>query len=245
MNIFKSGEPVDLSEHMLSTYRTLRVGLVVIAVLFPLVLAIGGYFLSGGQLRLQSSMSAYYHTVMRNWFVGVLFTISGLLAAYKGYRPAENVALNLAAVFAVLIAVFPSESGTRWHGIFAVSFFLCIAYVCIFCASATLSLMNADKQKRYRRLYKLLGWVMVASPAVAAILTETLGLTTSYIFFAEVVGVYAFAAYWGVKTREIRETDADRKAASGELQLQAGKGASDAVRELQVRDVPDAPMATI
>jgi hypothetical protein len=238
MNIFKSDEPVDLSEHMLSTYRTLRVGLVVIAVLFPLVLAIGGYFF-GSQLRLQSSMSAYYHTVMRNWFVGVLFTISGLLAAYKGYRPAENVALNLAAVFAVLIAVFPSESGSRWHGIFAVSFFLCIAYVCIFCASATLSLVNEKRQKHYRRAYKLLGWVMVASPAVAAILTETLGLTTSYIFFAEVVGVYAFAGYWAVKTHEIRQTDADRKAASGELELPAG-GAADAVRELKVAHVPSA-----
>lgn len=238
MNIF-TDKPVDLSDHMLSTYKTLRITLVVIALLFPWVLAVGGYYLSGGELKLQSSMSAYYHGLMRNWFVGVLFAISALLGAYKGFRPAENVALNLAAIFAVLVAVFPSQSGSRWHGIFAISFFLCIAYVCIFCASATLSLVKDDKRRdRYRMLYKLLGWAMVASPAVAAILSEVLRLSKSYTFIAEAVGVYAFASYWWVKTREIRETNADRKAASGELQLQAGKGATDAVRELQVAEAP-------
>jgi hypothetical protein len=234
MNIFTTDKPIELSDHMLSTYRTLRLTLVAVALLLPWVLWLGGYYFSNGQLGLQSSMSAYYHTVMRNGFVGVLFAISGLLAAYKGYRPAENVALNFAAVFAVLIAVFPSEAGSRWHGIFAVSFFLCIAYVCIFCASATLSLVSEGKQKRYRVIYKLLGMAMVVSPAIAAILSEVLRLRSSYIFIAEAAGVYAFAAYWGVKTREIRETDADRKAAKGELQLEAGAGAADAVQELQV-----------
>lgn len=259
MNIFKSGEPIDLSEHMLATYQTLRVVLVIIALAFPWVLWIGGRFIFD-HIELQSSMSAYYHAssasiakrdadklnkaapdplnsgrgVMRNWFVGVLFVISGLLAVYKGFRPAEDLALNLAALFAVLVALFPSTwegDGTPWHGIFAVSFFLCIAYVCIFTASATLPLVKEDRRKRLRRLYKTLGWAMVVAPVMAAILTYT---TERYKFFAEAVGVYAFGIYWLVKTVEIRQTNADRRAASGELQLAAGKGASDAVRELPV-----------
>lgn len=234
MSIFTSDEPVDLSEHMLSTYQTLRITLVVIALAVPWLLAIGDYVLTG-QFELRNSMSAYYGGPMRNWFVGVLFAISGLLGAYKGFRPAENVALNLAAIFAVLTAVFPSEPGRWIHGVVAIIFFLCIAYVCIFAASATLSLVKDEKRKNaYRRTYKLLGALMVLSPVVAAILSTFLGLHTSYIFFAEAVGVYAFAIYWWVKTREIRETNADRKAAQGEIELQAGKGASDAVRELQV-----------
>src|SRR5262245_43821485 len=100
MSIFKSDKPVDLSRHMLATYQTLRVVLFVIAVMFPLVLWIGGY-ISRDHLKLQGSMSAYYHAnaasddefaeresaereqrqrqevqldsgrgVMRNWFVG-------------------------------------------------------------------------------------------------------------------------------------------------------------------------------
>jgi len=261
MNMFKSGEPIDLSDHMLRTYQTLRVVLVIIALAFPWVLFIGGRFVFD-HIPLQASISDYYHAssasiakrdedkskhlppdplnsgrgVMRNWFVGVLFAISGLLAVYKGFRPAEDVALNLAALFAVLVALIPNAwegDGTPWHGIFAVAFFLCISYVCIFTASATLSLVEEDRRKRLRRVYKALGWAMVVFPLLAVILTYSTG---RYIFFAEATGVYAFGFYWLVKTLEIRQTKADQKAASGQIQLEAGKGASDAVRELQVTD---------
>jgi len=272
MNIFKSGEPIDLSEHMLSTYQTLRIVLVVIALLFPWVLWIGGFYISRQRVELQHSISAYYHAnemtrtelaaresalregrqrdnvhidsgrgVMRNWFVGVLFAISALLAVYKGFRPAEDLALNLAAIFATLVALFPSQwvddpkpQPFSFHGAFAVLFFLCIAYVCIFCASATLSLVRDENRRaHYRRFYKLVGWTMVVSPIIAAVLNVFVG-GVAYVFFLEAVGVYAFAAYWLVKTREIRETKADLKAASGEIELAAGKGASDALRELPV-----------
>lgn len=264
MKIFESDKPIELSEHIGKTYRTLRIALVVIALLFPWVLGLGGYYLTGGQLRLQRSMSDYYHAnadpigessasesavrerqlgsgrgVMRNWFVGVLFAISALLAAYKGYRPAEDVALNLAAVFAVLTAIVPNQSGTRWHGYFAIAFFLCIAYVCIFCASATLSLIEKQKQGRYRLLYTVWGVGMVVSPIAAAILNVILR-SDSYTFIAEALGVYAFAGYWLVKTIEISKTEADLMAARGELILPAGTGPADAVRQLQVEKVePD------
>lgn len=268
MNIFKSGEPIDLSDHMLATYQTLRVVLVVIALAFPWVLWIGGRFIFD-RIELQPSISDYYHAssasvaarqsaasegrkidprdtgrgVMRNWFVGVLFAISGMLAVYKGFRPAEDVALNLASIFAVLVALFPnswdgSDNGPPLHGIFAVLFFLCIAYVCIFCASATLSLVREDRQDHFKRAYKSLGVAMAVSPVVAVILTYALRRRESYVFFAEACGVYAFAIYWLVKTIEIRQTNADRRAASGELQLAAGKGPSDAVRELPVEQQP-------
>jgi hypothetical protein len=270
MNIFKSGEPVDLSEHMLATYQTLRVVLVIIALAFPWVLFIGGRFVFD-HIPLQASISDYYHAnsesiakrdlnkknhlipdprdsgrgVLRNWFVGVLFAISGLLAVYKGFRPAEDVALNLAALFAVLVALVPNTwegHGPPWHGIFAVAFFLCISYVCIFAASATLSLVEGDRRKRLRRIYKVLGWVMVASPLIAGILSLSPALMGRFIFLAETIGIYAFGFYWLVKTIEIRQTNADRKAASGELQLEAGEGASDAVRELQVTTAEREPV---
>ena len=234
MNIFKSDEPVDISEHMLATYQTLRKALCVIALAFPWLLWIGGYI---NHVELQPSMSDYYGTggVMRDWFVGILFCISGLLFVYKGYRPAENLALNLAGILAALVALFPNTSDLPYHGIFAVCFFLCIAYVCIFCASATLPLVKEERRAYYRRFYKWLGYAMVISPVIAAILTYALRFRDSYIFFAELCGVYAFAIYWLVKTKEISETNADRKAAQGKLQLPAGVGASDAIREMPVQ----------
>lgn len=274
MNIFKRGKTINLSDHMLSTYQYLRIVLVVIAVLFPLVLPIGGY-LSRHRLKLQPSMSDYYHAnemrpkelaeresarreglnrkdipidsgrgVMRNWFVGGLFAISALLLVYKGFRRAEDWALNLAAGFAVLVALVPNswvddpKPPFPFHGTFAVCFFLCIAYVCIRCASATLPLVERkDRRAHYRRWYKRFGWTMALSPILAAILTQFFGLRGRYIFVAEAFGVYAFAAYWGLKTYEISKTNADQRAASGNLKLPASKGPSDAVREIPVIDV--------
>lgn len=268
MRILNFSKPVDLSEHMLATYQTLRVVLFIVALTFPLVLWAGGK-ISTHHLQLQGSMSAYYHAneesdrefarrqsaackpqgpldcvqlesgrgVMRNWFVGVLFIISAMLVAYKGYRPAEDVALNLAGVFAILVALFPMAwdgPGLPLHGIFAFAFFICIAYVCIFCASATLPLVKGDRRAYYRRWYRWLGYAMVAAPVLASILSWVLNSRSSYLFFAETLGVYAFATYWLVKTLEIRKTKADLKAASGELQSPASTGPLDALRQLPV-----------
>jgi hypothetical protein len=77
---------------------------------------------------------------------------------------------------------------------------------------------------------------MVASPIAAAFLNVILR-SDSYTFIAEALGVYAFAAYWLIKTIEISKTEADRMAARGELILPAGKGPGDALRQLKVEQV--------
>jgi hypothetical protein len=284
-------QQVNLREHMVATYKTLRYTLFAIGVLLPLVLWFGGYILGsileGHRLELQGSMSAYYHAnrfsddefakreterlervkagftadveipkdrrlapgrgVMRNWFVGSLFIIGAMLFAYKGYRPAEDRALNLAGLFAVLVALFPMPwdlpkptHPTIWdhvtvHGVCAFLFFGCIAYVCNRCASATLVLIpNHARRARYRRRYKWISYVMLASPIAAFVLTQSLGFRSSFLFFAEAFGVWAFAMYWLWKGFEISETGADRKAAMGELKLPRGGGLSDAAKEFSV-----------
>ncbi len=215
-----------LAEHILATYVCLRIGMGVIALLFPPTLWVGGHI--GAHLSLQPSMSAYYHAgngAMRNEFVGILFAVGVFLYLYKGYTKPENVALNLAGLFAVLVALFPMEwdcdphcRRLTIHGTCAILFFLCIAYVCIFRAPDTLSQMSDEMKKRYyRATYKLLGVGMVASPAIALILTAVLQLQRSIVFFVEATGVYFFAAYWLVKSREIASTDVERKAIRGKL----------------------------
>jgi hypothetical protein len=77
---------------------------------------------------------------------------------------------------------------------------------------------------------------MAASPIAAAFLNVILR-SDSYTFIAEAFGVYAFAAYWLVKTIEISKTEADLRAARGELILPAGKGPGDALRQLTVETV--------
>ena len=245
-------KPADLKDHIAATYRTVRIGAAVLAIALPFVLWIGGHILA--DLPLQQSMSAYYHGgggAMRDEFVGILFTVGAFLILYKGYTNLENYALNLAGVFLVGVAVFPMEwecdnSCSRFslHGIFAVLFFLLIAYVCLFRASDTLGLIPDQAQvNRYKRAYTLMGLGMVASPAVAVLLSFVLqphSDARSTIFFVEAVGVFIFGSYWILKSPEIARTKSERCASEGKLTTRQ-LGVADMFKQISVARIEPLP----
>ena len=68
--------------------------------------------------------------------------------------------------------------------------FLCIAYVSLRRAKDTLVLVENETLKaRYRRSYRILGFVMVLAPLTAFITTTLLtGSTARYVFFIETAG---------------------------------------------------------
>jgi hypothetical protein len=217
-----------LEEHVLATYFTLRVGIAVIAIAFPLLLWLGGRFYVG--LPLQDSMSAYYHAAvdgrsMRNWFVGILFAVGVFLYLYKGFSNKENYALNVAGVMAIGVAVFPmewacGEACSRYsvHGVCAVLFFVSIAFVSVRCAADTLSLIQDEHLRTvFRRAYKTLAGLMLASPAIALVLNFILLQHRAAVFYVEAFGILAFAAYWLTKCRELALSQAEKKALRGEL----------------------------
>lgn len=219
----KEQNPEELRNHVTATYFTLRTGIALIACFLPLVLWVGGLLRFG--LGLQTSMSAYYNTGMRDVFVGVLCATGAFLYLYKGFGDRENYALNAAGVFAVLTALIPPGGVViepfmlTPHGFAGVLFFVAIAYVCIFRASDTLPLMKDRRAAdMYSRAYKILGWGMIVSPLGAYLLNLLLlsgSETGAYIFFIELLGVWTFAAYWILKSRELAQTDAEVLAAAG------------------------------
>jgi hypothetical protein len=229
----------DFSNHISATYKALRLGVALIAIAFPLILWIGGLIFAN--LPLQGSMSAYYHAsdalhpgqgvpglgVMRNAFVGILFAVGAILFLYQGISHLEDYALNLAGFLALGIALVPmawpvdKDNPFSLHGTCAVSFFVCIAIVCIFCASDTLGLIKDEaKRKHYRRSYITLGVLMVALPLIAASLKFFEPLRGWTTFFVEVAGIYVFAAYWLLKSYEISQTDLDKRSALGKLRIE-------------------------
>lgn len=225
-------ESTNLREHIIATYITLRIGLAVAVILLPFVLWIGGRLIF--EVPLQESMSAYYHAgegAMRDVFVGALIAVGAFLYLYKGFTNLENIALKLAGILLVGVALFPMEwncgsscSKFSLHGIFAISFFLCIAYVCIFRASDTLHLIQDQaKAKQYQRTYKWLGLLMIVTPAIALALTWIKrilvpGLELNYwVFLVEAIGVIVFGSYWIIKSREIAITNSERRAIEGKL----------------------------
>lgn len=217
----------ELQDHMAGTYFGLRWGMVAIAIAFPILVAIGGVFLF--HTGLLGSLSEYYYTGMRDVFVGLLVAIGACLYLYKGFSMSENVALNLAGIFVVCIAMFPTEAGCgdnctpiTLHRIVSVLFFLCIAYVAIFKGPETLRLLPDEASRtKYRRTYKTLGTMMIVSPVVALISSLALEVSTGKKFvvvLAEWLAVWIFAAYWLFKSRELRSTAAEKRALDRELE---------------------------
>jgi hypothetical protein len=102
------------------------------------------------------------------------------------------------------------------HGWFAVAFFVAIAFVCICCASRTLHLIPDRRVRRaYHWTYRLLGALMILLPAAVALLTKldpasANDCTDFTVVRVEIAGVWVFAAYWLVKTREASKYGADR-----------------------------------
>ena len=216
-------DPAELQAHIAGTYLSLRLGIGVIGVMLPWLLWIGDLLLRHEPLR--ASMSAYYYSpAMRNVFVGALVAVGVSLYLYKGFSRKEDWALNFAGAFAILVALVPTAPADAvdrkllsWHGGFAVSLFLAMAYVAVFRAADTLRLIrNTRKAKRLRALYRTLGVGMVVSPLAAVGLTYAVR-PESLVFFLEALGVLMFAAYWLAKTGEVRATDADRLALAGKL----------------------------
>ncbi|MUL76193.1 hypothetical protein [Mycolicibacterium sp. CBMA 226] len=92
------------SDVALDTYRFLRGGMVVMAVLLGAALAVE----RAHATCWQTSISAYYFTTAHAVFIGALFAIGAMLIVYQGASDTENTLLNLAGVLAFVIAVVPT-----------------------------------------------------------------------------------------------------------------------------------------
>lgn len=202
-----------------ASYFRLRRGLAAISFALPVVLWLGT-----GLHTPPGSISAYYYFApghagppgtMRDVFVGMLWAVGSFLVFYRGYSAAENWALNLAGVAAATIAIspmdWPPDAAWSLHGRIhygaAVVFFLAIAYVCLARSGDTLTLLPPAEQRGFRRLYRLLGTLMIAAP-VAVVVVGRIVPNSLVLWGVEVAGIDVFAAYWLVKSREIARIEA-------------------------------------
>ncbi|WP_432201340.1 hypothetical protein ACRAQ7_03840 [Erythrobacter sp. W53] len=206
-------------DNISAAYRQLRIGMALIAILMPIWLVVGG-----GLSTIQTSLSAYYHFdmgKMRDVFVGILWAIGAFLFFYKGYTRRENAALTVAGLAAVVVAMVPMAcnpsicapsttlmpaSGSV-HGTAAIIFFLLVAYVCIFRSRDTLQLMtDAQLKARFTWCYRVLGCAMVILPIAIFLLDRfrPSGQESFVTIAIETAGIFVFAIFWLVKSREIR-----------------------------------------
>lgn len=210
----------DIQRHIYGTYFYLRVGMGVIAAVFPIWLYAWGRVHG---IPLADSMSAYYWEALekgapvRVWFVGGLFAIGVCLYLYQGFTKGENYALNVAGLLAIGVAYFPMEwncglecKKTSAHGVCAIALFVCLAYVTWIRSKDTLDYLPDERaRKKFSNAYNITSFVMLIAPISAAILQVVFQKTGSYIFFLEAVGIWAFAGYWFIRTFEMRKSAID------------------------------------
>jgi hypothetical protein len=191
------------------SYLVLSAGMGLIAALLPIVLVIAGGY------QTHDSMSSFYHDKVgptRDILVGSLCAVGAFLFLFHGLSKLENWLLNLAGIAIILVAVIPSPGDTGYgsaplHRGFAIVFFVLIGIVAIFLSKGRVKNIVSERKKRwFMRAYNFVGVMMIAAPIAATALQYTrIPIFTGHaVLLAEVTGIWSFAAYWFVKTREYR-----------------------------------------
>lgn len=210
---------MEIQNALVISYKFLRVTVGVLGMGMPLILYAGGKLIFG--LGVQESLSAYYHTAMRDVLVGILFALGVFLLSYKGYGRADDIAGNLACIFAIGVALFPtlregetSEIAQRIsvaHHVFAALFLLNLTYFALFLfTKSNKKPSETTPLKRIRNMiYRACGGVMLLSILLLAIYFLAQGgegpfLGSSVpIFWLETVAIIAFGISWFVKSEVI------------------------------------------
>ncbi len=204
------------------SYHRVRTALGILGIFLPVALILGGLETSG---QIEPTISDFFHTKMRDVYVGTLSAIGIFLISYRGYRRnddeflSDNVLATTAGLAAFGLAFFPNANGgsgadtitqvvlgantaTSVHFVSGSLFFFCLALFCY---------IQFPKNARpaRRRVYMACGHIIILS-LIGLIVGSYLKMNGPapvrdfvidwrVIFWAEAVGIWAFALSWLVK----------------------------------------------
>lgn len=201
--------PVAIVDPQIISFRTLRKALGWLGISLPFVVVLGQAWVMSGPM--QGSLSAYYHTGMRNWFVGSLCAMAAFLASYHGYDRWEDGLTNVAGLAALGVAfchTAPDSGATNTDVVLGRIHVVCAAT--LFLALAGMAMMFAqDKPKGRpktpdRELKRRIYIACAATMAASIVLIAILGPITSAaeyrpVLWLESLTIIAFGVSWLVK----------------------------------------------
>ena len=198
------------------SYLELRKAVGIIGCALPFVLAFGKMLLQGRGI--QDSISCYYYTDMRNVFVGSLCAIGVFLMSCRGYDRRDEIAGNLACVFAIGVACFPTTPcmcATPGHHLigdlhltFAALLFLTLAYFSLALFTKTAPDKPPTRRKlRRNTVYRVCGYTILACIFLMAVVElsplKTLVESLTPVFWLESAAIIAFGVSWLTKGETI------------------------------------------
>lgn len=203
------------NDSLVLSYLSLRKAIGIIGTALPFVLALGKILLEGPGI--QSSISSYYHTGMRDVFVGSLCAIAVFLMSYRGYERKDDIAGDLGCLFALGVALFPTTPDVNptpedkvlgaLHLSFAASFLLTLTFFSLVLFRKTDPTKTPTRRKVQRNaVYTVCGYTMLGCLAlivVAFMLGDSPVKKLEPVFWLESVAVIAFGVSWLTKGEAI------------------------------------------
>jgi hypothetical protein len=205
------------------SYLTLRKAVGILGISFPVILVLGSVVF-GDCKEIQGSISSYYHTSMRNVFIGVMCALAFFLFAYKGYDRRDAIAGNLGCIFALGVAFFPTAVTepltdciplsfeapviSSIHFISAGSLFIVFAYfsICLFTKGSP---DPTSRKLKRNKLYRFSGYTIVASIGLIALyfiaFEKRHPAFQNYhpVFWLESIALWAFGIAWLTKGKAL------------------------------------------
>jgi len=208
------------TQTLVISYRGVRRAIGVVGLLLPVLLGPVGCLAFG--VPIQDNMSSYYHTPLRDVFVGAMCTIGVFLFCYRGYDRAEAWTARFGCLAALGVAFFPLDPGSDplhqrslvgyVHSFSGGVFFLTLAFYSLyhFPSAKNLEREHAPHEAERNFVYRASGVVILLSmSAMGAYLLlmpddwKRALNDYNFLFWGEWVAVWAFAAAWLTKGRAI------------------------------------------
>lgn len=197
------------------SYFTLRKAVGILGIALPIVLVFGN-ILATGEWKILNSISSYYHTIMRNGFVGILCGVALFMFSYRGHKYIDNLSGDLACIFALGIAFFPNNTANPSdiinivHLISAILFFLVLIFFSLVLFTKTDPDKEMTTQKKNRNtIYYTCGFTMLG--CILSIAIYMLWIKGKYpavdslslVFWFETIALFAFGLSWLTKGQAI------------------------------------------
>jgi hypothetical protein len=205
------------NQSLIVSYITLRKLIGILGILLPFACLLEGSLFQN--LPVKDSISAYYHSNMRDVFVGLLVGVSLFLMTYKGYERRDTLMAIASGIAGLGIAIFPCSS--RVEPSAAVGMFQLVPPIAEYVHYGSSALffillgINSfflftlgDKKNWTRRksnrngIYRACGLVIFASLITLAVITIIVGgepVNTVWTFIFETIMLLAFGISWLVK----------------------------------------------
>lgn len=209
----------DRTHAFVLSYIGIRRAVGISGLLLPLVLALGG--LAFG-IPIQDNISSYYHTPLRDIFVGTICAIGVFLLCYRGHDWVENWTANAGCIGALGVALFPLDASSDpliqksivgyVHTLSGGLFFLTVAFYSLFHFPRSNGEDGEAEPHTWERnaIYRTSGLVilisMVAMGAYLFVMPlswKSVANDWNLLFWLESLATWSFAAAWLTKGRTI------------------------------------------